>query len=94
MANLDVYAERAGREPVTLPPTGALGSLVRYATDPATSGYQPMHVNFGLFPPLDEPIRNKAQRRAELVRRGLRDLTDYLARRPDLLVPPGGGAEC
>ncbi len=94
LAALNVFAERAGGEPVVLPPTGALGSLVRYATDPATSDYQPMHVNFGLFPPLAEPIRNKAQRRAELVRRGRRDLADYLTRRPDLLVPPEGSGEC
>ena len=94
LAALNVYAELTGAAGVELPATGSLGSLVRYATDPATSDYQPMHVNFGLFPPLAEPIRNKAQRRAELVRRGRRDLADYLTRRPDLLVPPEGSGEC
>lgn len=84
LAALNVYAERIGTDPVLLPATGALGSLVRYATDPATTGYQPMHVNFGLFPPLAQHIRNKAARRAELVRRGREDLSSYLARRPEL----------
>lgn len=85
LAALNTYAELAGAPPVLLPATGALGSLVAYATDPATSGYQPMHVNFGLFPPLDEPIRNKAERRAAMAARARADLDAYLASRPELL---------
>ena len=81
---LNTYAALTGAPAVILPLTGALGSLAAYATDPATSGYQPMHVNFGLFPPLEEHIRNKAERRAAMVTRARADLDVYLAGRPDL----------
>ena len=81
---LNTYAALTGAPAVILPLTGALGSLAAYATDPATSGYQPMHVNFGLFPPLEEHIRNKAERRAAMVARARADLDAYLAGRPDL----------
>ena len=81
---LNTYAALTGAPAVILPLTGALGSLAAYATDPATSSYQPMHVNFGLFPPLEEHIRNKAERRAAMVARARADLDAYLAGRPDL----------
>ena len=84
LAALNTYAALTGAPAVILPLTGALGSLAAYATDPATSGYQPMHVNFGLFPPLEEHIRNKAERRAAMVTRARADLDAYLAGRPDL----------
>ena len=64
LAALNTFSDLSGAAPVRLPATGALGSLVAYATDPATTGYQPMHVNFGLVLPLENPPRNKAQRRA------------------------------
>ena len=84
LAALNTYAALTGAPAVILPLTGAFGSLAAYATDPVTSGYQPMHVNFGLFPPLEEHIRNKAERRAAMVTRARADLDVYLAGRPDL----------
>ncbi|MDM8270952.1 methylenetetrahydrofolate--tRNA-(uracil(54)-C(5))-methyltransferase (FADH(2)-oxidizing) TrmFO [Thermophilibacter provencensis] len=90
LAALNTYAEVRGLPAVQLPPTGALGSLVAYATDPATTGYQPMHVNFGIVPPLQDPPRNKAEKRAALVARAAEDLTRYLEQRPDLFPAAAG----
>ena len=85
LAALNTYADLTGAEPVSLPATGALGSLVAYATDPATEGYQPMHVNFGLVPPLaDGRRRGKRERYAAYAERAERDLEAYLATRPEL----------
>ena len=84
LAALNVFAELTGARPVELPSTGSLGSLVRYATDPATVDYQPMHVNFGLYPPLQDAPRRKGERHAALVRRARSDLEAYLLSRPDL----------
>ena len=86
------YAELAGMPPVALPRTGALGSLVAYATDPATEGYQPMHVNFGLVPPLsDGRRRSKRDRYAAYSERALADLDAYIASRPDIWGAAGLG---
>ena len=93
LAALNTYAELAGLAPVELPETGALGSLVAYATDPVTERYQPMHVNFGLVPALERPPRNKAERRAALVSRARADLDAYLATRADLALPASGAGE-
>ncbi len=66
------------RQPLRLPPTTALGSLIRYATSAETADYQPMHVNFGLVPPLDPPVSGKRRRYAAYSRRARTDLRDYL----------------
>lgn len=88
LAALNTYAEACGADPVRLPATGALGSLVAYATDPATTGYQPMHVNFGLVPPLEDGRRrNKRERYQAYADRALAALDSYLQGRPDLIAP-------
>jgi methylenetetrahydrofolate--tRNA-(uracil-5-)-methyltransferase len=57
-------AERLGR-PLDPPPgTTATGALVRHVTGGAeTTTFQPMNVNFGLFPPLDEARGGRRGRR-------------------------------
>ena len=84
LAALNTYAEVSGTAPVALPDTTSLGSLVAYATDPSTSDYQPMHVNFGVFPPLPDPPRKKDERRERLAERARMDLEEYVSSRPDL----------
>ncbi len=80
LAALNVFAKLTGQAPVVLPETSALGSLVAYATDPETTDYQPMHVNFGLVHPLDPPIRNKKERYEAYARRAVHDVVAYLDR--------------
>jgi methylenetetrahydrofolate--tRNA-(uracil-5-)-methyltransferase len=89
VAALDVFAARDGSNPVRLPSTTALGALLAYATDPETLDYQPMHVNFGLMPPLDPPVRRKRERYAAYSERARRDLAHYLSARRDLIPPQG-----
>lgn len=85
LAALNTYADALGVAPVSLPRTGALGALVAYATDPATVGYQPMHVNFGLVPPLDDgKRRSKRDRYQAYADRAHVDLDAYLSTRPEL----------
>lgn len=89
LAALNTYADIAGVPEVDLPATGAFGSLVAYATDPMTSDYQPMHVNFGIVPPLEGPRLKKKERYAAYARRARADLEAYVAQRADLF---GGSA--
>ena len=84
LAAVNVFAEIAGAEPFVLPETSALGSLVAYATNPETERYQPMHVNFGLLPPLAQRIRGKRARYEAYAQRASDDLELYLDTRPDL----------
>lgn len=84
LAALNTYAELVGAPAVDLPRTGAFGSLVVWATDPATVDYQPMHVNFGLVPPLEGPRKKKRERYAAYGERAQRDLAAWVDRRQDL----------
>ncbi|MBX6352287.1 MAG: FADH(2)-oxidizing methylenetetrahydrofolate--tRNA-(uracil(54)-C(5))-methyltransferase TrmFO [Thermoflavifilum sp.] len=63
-----------GLEPVTMPPTTAIGSLARYITEADPDNFQPMNATFGLFPPLPERIRDKRERAEAMARRALEDL--------------------
>ncbi len=76
---LNAFARLSGIDVRPLPQTTAFGALLRYATDPQTRDYQPMHVNFGIMPPLDVHIRNKGQRYAAYAQRGADALADYVA---------------
>lgn len=84
LAALNTFADLRGLAPVELPRTGAFGSLVSYATSPETSPYQPMHVNFGIVPPLGGPRLKKRERYAAYADRALADLAAYLEQRRDL----------
>jgi methylenetetrahydrofolate--tRNA-(uracil-5-)-methyltransferase len=75
-------AETRGTEALPPPPTTALGALLGHITGGAAADtFQPMNVNFGLFPPLDGKIR-KTERKPALARRALADLDAWLARLP------------
>ena len=60
------------------PPTSALGSLLGHITGGADAEiYQPMNVNFGLFPPV-EGRSKKAERKKIYTERARRDLVAWL----------------
>ena len=90
LAAANTAACMRGIEPVSLPGTGALGSLVAYATDPQTRPYQPMHVNFGLVPPLEGRRLKRRERYAAYADRAVRDLRQYLRERPELFSDAHG----
>ncbi|MGE0565597.1 MAG: methylenetetrahydrofolate--tRNA-(uracil(54)-C(5))-methyltransferase (FADH(2)-oxidizing) TrmFO, partial [Pseudolabrys sp.] len=91
-------AERLGNAPALPPPTTALGALVNHITgghidtiDAGPRSFQPMNVNFGLFPPLAETPtkgpdgkrlrgseKSVAKKRA-ICRRALADLDGWIA---------------
>jgi methylenetetrahydrofolate--tRNA-(uracil-5-)-methyltransferase len=87
LAGLNTYAALRGLGPVVLPKETALGALIGYATDPAIEEYQPMHVNFGIVPPLPSRVRGKRERYAAYSARARVALRKWLATRPDLAVP-------
>jgi methylenetetrahydrofolate--tRNA-(uracil-5-)-methyltransferase len=73
-------AEIRGERVVAPPATTALGALLGHITRGADAAtFQPMNINFGLFPPLDRRIK-KAERKPAMARRALADLDGWLAR--------------
>ncbi len=92
-------AERRGEVPALPPPTTAHGALLAHITgghietiDAGPSSFQPMNINFGLFPPLAEPAaydkdgrkfgRSSAKnlaRKGALSARALADLARWMA---------------
>ena len=80
MAGRFAAAERHGAEPATPPPTTAMGALLGHITGGADAAtFQPMNVNFGLFPPIEGTLRGKERKQA-LSARALADI-DGFARR-------------
>ncbi len=96
-------AERLGEALLSPPPTTAHGALLAHITgghietiDAGPSSFQPMNINFGLFPPMAEPAsfdrddarkfgRGSAKnlaRKSALSRRALADLDRWIAGNP------------
>ena len=76
-------AERLGRSFVPPPPTTAHGALLAHITGGAEAAtFQPMNVNFGLFPPLTPPEGKrkvkKKDRKPAYSARALADLSTWL----------------
>jgi len=71
-------AERIGRDVPAPPPTTAIGALLNHITgghiesiDAGPRSFQPMNVNFGLFPSIAEAHGDEAGRRLPAPERGL-----------------------
>jgi methylenetetrahydrofolate--tRNA-(uracil-5-)-methyltransferase len=72
-------AELSGETPSAPPDTTAMGALLNHITGGAdASTFQPMNVNFGLFPPIEGNFRGKERKQA-LAARALRDFDRWLA---------------
>jgi methylenetetrahydrofolate--tRNA-(uracil-5-)-methyltransferase len=70
MAGRMAAAERRGQSPEAPPATTAMGALLNHITgghistiDAGARSFQPMNINFGLFPPVDQPVKSADGRR-------------------------------
>jgi methylenetetrahydrofolate--tRNA-(uracil-5-)-methyltransferase len=78
LTGLMAAAELAGRAWASPPRTSAMGALLAHITgDAEADSYQPMNVNFGLFPPLPEV--KKKQRKEAYTERAKADFGEWLA---------------
>ncbi|WP_298016534.1 methylenetetrahydrofolate--tRNA-(uracil(54)-C(5))-methyltransferase (FADH(2)-oxidizing) TrmFO [uncultured Parasphingopyxis sp.] len=79
MAGRLAAAEMAGKAMPLPPQTTALGALLGHITGGADArDYQPMNVNFGLFPDLDERVHKK-QRKEAYTGRARREFVSWAA---------------
>lgn len=60
-----------GEKLVELPVQTALGSMAQYITTADFKHFQPMNANFGLFPPLENKIRNKKEKNEAIAERAI-----------------------
>ncbi len=75
-------AERLGFTPSAPPPTTAMGALLGHITGGADAAtFQPMNINFGLFPPIEGSFKGKERKQAMAVR-ALRDFDHWLGPTP------------
>ncbi len=68
----------SGQAPLVFPEATAHGALLNYITAEPKQNFQPMHVSFGIFPPLVKPPRGKRQRGAAYSARALQELKNFL----------------
>jgi methylenetetrahydrofolate--tRNA-(uracil-5-)-methyltransferase len=70
-------AEALGERLALPPATTAIGALVNHVTGGADAEtFQPMNINFGLFPPLEQRVKKK-ERKPAMARRALADLESW-----------------
>jgi methylenetetrahydrofolate--tRNA-(uracil-5-)-methyltransferase len=73
-------AERLGLAPSSPPTTTAMGALLGHITGGAdATTFQPMNINFGLFPPIEGAFKGKERKQA-LAARALQDFDTWLGR--------------
>ena len=77
LAGLMVATELSGKQWTEPPRTTAMGALLSHITgDAEAATFQPMNVNFGLFPPPPAEVKKK-QRKLAYTERAKRDLVDW-----------------
>jgi methylenetetrahydrofolate--tRNA-(uracil-5-)-methyltransferase len=80
-------AERLGLTPSAPPNTTAMGALLGHITGGAdATTFQPMNINFGLFPPIEGSFKGKERKQAMAIR-ALRDFDHWLSPSLDKLTP-------
>ncbi|MBT0654661.1 methylenetetrahydrofolate--tRNA-(uracil(54)-C(5))-methyltransferase (FADH(2)-oxidizing) TrmFO [Geomobilimonas luticola] len=77
LAGLNAARLAAGEELTVPPPATALGALVRHITNAEPRHFQPMNVNYGLFPDLPGRVKKK-EKRGRLAERALAELMEWM----------------
>ena len=90
LAGIHAACALRGERPPEPDPSTAHGALLRHLREARAKGFQPMNVNFGLFPPLDDVPRGtkKRERNERMSARGLAALEPYRAALARLRTDP------
>jgi len=76
LSGINTHRYANGLPSLVPPPTTAMGALVDYITHSNAVPFQPMNINFGLFPPLSGKSRSKGKRLL-LARRALTEMEEW-----------------
>ncbi|MBN2232777.1 MAG: methylenetetrahydrofolate--tRNA-(uracil(54)-C(5))-methyltransferase (FADH(2)-oxidizing) TrmFO [Deltaproteobacteria bacterium] len=86
VAGIQLACRRLTGQLLPPPATTALGALGSHVTNTDASPFQPMNINFGLFPPLSGGKMKKAARKAAHVSRAHTALEDWLVSLPSVIT--------
>lgn len=78
IAGINAAKLALGQDVVTVPHESALGSMARYITEADPNNFQPMNVNFGLFPPLSRRYKSKEERGSKQAERALATIQNFM----------------
>jgi methylenetetrahydrofolate--tRNA-(uracil-5-)-methyltransferase len=81
VAGINAARAALGEAPVVPSPETATGSLLRYISDGGVKNFQPMNINFGLFPPPEEKVP-KSQKKSYIAERALGAMSRFCPFRP------------
>lgn len=84
LAALATAAVLNGKEPLIAPPETALGALIQHITNADVRHFQPMNINYGLFPALEGRVKKK-EKRQKLAERALESLRSWVSERAGML---------
>jgi methylenetetrahydrofolate--tRNA-(uracil-5-)-methyltransferase len=76
LAGINGVRLASGGAPLLPPENSALGALIRHITNAEVKHFQPMNVNYGLFPELPGRIKKK-ERRGLLAARALAEIDQW-----------------
>lgn len=78
LAGINAARLALGQELLYFPHETALGSMARYITHTDGKNFQPMNVNYGLFPDLGERIKSKAERAEKHATRAIESIQNFM----------------
>ncbi|WP_342566818.1 FADH(2)-oxidizing methylenetetrahydrofolate--tRNA-(uracil(54)-C(5))-methyltransferase TrmFO [Psychrobacillus sp. FSL K6-4046] len=78
LAGINAAKLAKGEELVVFPAETALGSMARYITEANPKNFQPMNINFGLFPELQPKVRDKKVRTEQMANRALTTIQNFM----------------
>ena len=76
LSGINAYRYGKGMPLVIPPPTTAMGSLINYIIHSQAIPFQPMNINFGLFPPIEEKRKGR-EKRQFLADRALQEMEQW-----------------
>lgn len=83
VAALNLSNVLMAKDPFILPQTTMLGALCHYVSHAEPETFQPMKANLGILPDLEDPSRDKQQRKKQYVDRAIQDLRTMIQKAGD-----------
>jgi len=79
IAGINAAKVMKGESPIVPPRETALGSLIKYITDTQVKSFQPMNINFGLFPAVQGKMQ-KTEKKKLIAKNALQSISTFISR--------------